>query len=65
MTDTEILDLVQHYQWAISPQTGGGWVIDDGEDEDIIELARNRGSLRDAIKMALRNKAAGRHLAIK
>lgn len=70
MDDKEILDLVEHYKWAISPQTGGGWVIDGAEptgggDSDIIELARTRGTIRDAVKMAMRNQAAGKVLAVK
>ena len=49
--DTECLDLIEHRHWAISPQTGGGWVIDGSGydamagDGDVLELARTRGLL--------------------
>jgi len=65
MGDDEMLNLIQHYRWGVSPQTGGGWVIDgSGYDEmagdgDVLELARTRGSLREAIVMAMKNQAAG------
>ena len=56
MTDTEALNLIEHYGWSIAPQVNGGWVIegDDGSGEQEIELARTRGPLREAIADALK-----------
>jgi hypothetical protein len=58
MSDTEILDLIEHYKWAVLPQTGGGWVVEEGDDDEAHELVRIRGSLRDAVKAALGTVAA-------
>jgi hypothetical protein len=65
MSDAEILDLIQHNRFAISPQCGGGWVIEtssaetqDG-DADVLEVARTRGDIRDAIRTAIRNLTTG------
>ena len=58
MTKEEAFNLIEKHRWAISPQCGGGWVIDDSSpigqsgDADVIEIARTRGSLVDAVKMA-------------
>lgn len=60
MTDTEMLSLIEHYRWSVMPQCNGGWVIetDDGADDpEVVELARMRGSLRDAVKQAMRSQA--------
>ncbi len=59
MTDTETLNLIEHCRWAVSPQVGGGWVIegDDGSGEQEIELARTRESLGEAVRTALRAQA--------
>lgn len=61
----QALTEIEKNRWAVSPQCGGGWVI-DGEswgmdDADVIELARTRGSLIDAVEMAMK----GEVLAVK
>lgn len=67
MTEREAFALIEKNRWAVSPQCNGGWVIDDsmptpgGDDGDIIEIARTRGSLIDAVKMA----SEGQILAVK
>ena len=71
LSDTQLLDAVEKNDWAVSPQCGGGWVIDGGSspymagDADIHELARTRGTLRDAIREAIHNDADGKILAVK
>ena len=59
LSDTEALDLIQHYRWAVLPQCGGGWVVegDDGTEDGVRELARTRGQLREAVGMAMRRQA--------
>lgn len=58
MTKEEAFNLIEKNRWAISPQCNGGWVIDTAEpesmagDASILEIARTRGSLLDAVKMA-------------
>lgn len=63
LTDAEALWVIERKRWAVSPQCNGGWVIDGAQmyedDGDVIELARNRGTLREAVQMALRNDEAG------
>ena len=56
MTDTAALNLIELYRWAVTPQVGGGWIIegDDGSGEQEIELARTRKSLRETVRAALR-----------
>lgn len=56
MDAAEMLNLIEHYKWSVAPQTGGGWVIemsDGNDDPSEIELARTRGTLREAIRLAL------------
>ncbi len=66
MTPNEAFALIEKNRWAISPQCNGGWVIDDseptpgGDDGDIIEIARTRGSLLDAVKMACNGNVLAR-----
>jgi len=52
-TDTERLAWIEKRQIAVLPQCNGGWVVEDGDGEDVIELARTRGTLREAIDMAI------------
>lgn len=58
MTKEEAFSLIEKNRWAVSPQCGGGWVIDTASamsmagDADVLEIARTRGSLLDAVKMA-------------
>ncbi len=71
LTEAEALWVIERKRWAVSPQCNGGWVIDDSSsngdagDADVIEIARTRGSLMDAVKMALRNDEAGTFLQSK
>ena len=63
ISDTVALNLIESYCWAISPQDGGGWIIDGhtvpGQGGDAaLTLACTRGSLRGAIKAALVNEQA-------
>lgn len=66
MTEAEAFREIERRRWAVSPQCGGGWVIDDtewtpcGDDGDVIEIARTRGSLIDAVKMALKGEVLKR-----
>lgn len=66
MTKEEAFDLIEKRRWAVSPQHGGGWVIDDaewtpgGDDGDVIEIARTRGSLVEAVQMAMRGRVLKR-----
>lgn len=62
MSDTEALDLISHYGWAVIPQVGGGWVVEGAgmvglDDADVVELARTREPLREAIRLAMRRQA--------
>jgi hypothetical protein len=60
--DTARLDAMESggnwvHNWVVSPQVGGGWVVSRaygsvGGDYDEIEMARTRGSLRDALDLA-------------
>lgn len=71
MTKEEAFDLIVRRRWAVSPQQGGGWVIDGGPspdisgDADVWELARTRGSLVEAVERARVREDAGRHLKVK
>lgn len=71
LTSLDAFREIERNRWAVSPQCGGGWVIDDadwtpgGDDGDVIEIARTRGSLLDAVKMAIRNRDTGEVLARK
>lgn len=69
LTDAEALWVIERKRWGVSPQCGGGWVIDgvqwNQDDGDVIELARTRGTLRDAVQMAIRNDENGVVLARK
>lgn len=69
LTEADALRIIERERWAVSPQCGGGWVIDGAEygqdDADVIELARTRGSLLEAIKEAVRNDETGNVLARK
>jgi hypothetical protein len=62
MRDQEVIDIIEHYRWGVSPQQNGGWVIEGssptgGDDAEVVELARTRGNLRAAVLMALRAQA--------
>lgn len=56
--DATRLRAIERGEWAVAPQVGGGWVIEQTEapgisgDAQEEEIARTRGSLGDAIDMA-------------
>jgi hypothetical protein len=58
MSDADIIAWIEKNRPAISPQCGGGWVIegsDDGHDDgQEYEMARTRGTLRETIQAAMR-----------
>ncbi|MBK3776338.1 hypothetical protein GAY31_19650 [Azospirillum brasilense] len=57
-SDAEIIAWIEKNRPAISPLCGGGWVVEladvGPEDGQEYEVARTRGSLREAIKDAAR-----------
>lgn len=70
MTKEEAFDLIQMRRWSVAPQFGGGWVIDakgtcNGDDYDVHEIARTRGTLLTAIEMADASEKDGRVLQVK
>ncbi|WP_306049150.1 hypothetical protein [Oceaniradius stylonematis] len=69
MTDSDekraqiALSLIEQHHWAVSPQAGGGWVIDTSYDgEAVHEIARTRGTLLEAVDIAEEAQRAGRYL---
>jgi len=53
------LDIIETHRMGVSPQQGGGWVIEaslpsDSGDFEIVELARTKEGLRTALYMAVR-----------
>lgn len=58
MNDAEIIAWIEKNKPAISPQCSGGWVIEGAdvgpEDGQEYEMARTRGTLREAIQAAAR-----------
>lgn len=61
MHNKEVIDLIEHYRWGVSPQQNGGWVIEGssptgGDDAEVVELARTRGNLLAAVLIALRRQ---------
>ncbi len=60
MTDTELLNLIEHYEWIVYRHSTGVWIVDrDGgkSDDGNIELARTDGTLREALRLALKRQA--------
>ena len=48
MSDTEALDLIQHYGWGLAPSVRGGWVI------NCIRFSTDpQPTVREAIKAAM------------
>lgn len=51
-----LLSLVDREGWAISPQCGGGWVVEasegNGDDAETVELYRGRDGLLQALREA-------------
>ena len=66
MSPDQAFKLIEEKRWAVVPQCGGGWVVEDadlmpgGDDGDIIEIARTRGTLMDAILMACEGQVLAR-----
>lgn len=71
MGPEDVLRLIEQERWAVSPQQGGGWVIDtsseisEAGDADVLEIARTRGSLTQAVQMAWANASVGKVLKVK
>ncbi|QRY69155.1 hypothetical protein JVX98_13100 [Ensifer sp. PDNC004] len=63
--EAELLRLAEKHRWAISPQVGGGWVIETadwhGDDGSEREIARTRKSLVDALRQAVEEELPREH----
>lgn len=57
MSDTELLNLIEHYKWIVTPLLLGGWMIESAENGDVRKLVCTRGSLRDTVTLALKAQA--------
>ena len=52
MSDTEAIDLIEHYRWSLHPQDGvGGWCV-GSDDWDVFGA-----TIRDAVRAALAEQA--------
>lgn len=57
LLDRQRLDWLDDRAPAVNPQVSGGWVIEDGDQDDVWTLARTRKGIRESIDAAM--QAAG------